>query len=176
MEEAKRVIDKFFIKHGRRFKLSSHPTKTLKVSEIDTILDLWEREDGFVADMILIDYADSLAPESNIEFRHQENDKWMRMRALSQKRHALVITPTQADADSYKKNTLQLGNFSEDKRKYAHVTAMYGLSQDAKGREKRLGIMRINEILIREGDSLESNQVYVLQNLSRGQFAMSSYW
>ena len=176
VHEAKKVVEKFFIKNNRRFKLSSHPTKTLKVSEIDSILDLWERQDGFVADLILVDYADILAPEANMDFRHQENDKWMRLRALSQKRHALVITPTQADADSYKKDTLSLSNFSEDKRKYAHVTAMYGLSQDKKGREKKLGIMRINEILIREGDSLNSNQVHVLQNLSRGQFALSSYW
>jgi len=50
------------------------------------------------------------------------------------------------------------------------------LSQDKKGREKKLGLMRINEILIREGESSQSNQVYVLQNLSRGQFALSSYW
>lgn len=176
VHEAKKIVEKFFIKNNRRFKLSSHPSKTLKVSEIDTILDLWEREDGFVADLILIDYADILAPESNIEFRHQENDKWMRLRALSQKRHALVIVPTQADANSYKRDTLQIDNFSEDKRKYAHVTAMYGLSQDKNGREKELGIMRINEILIREGGSIRGTQVYVLQNLNRGQFALSSYW
>ena len=174
--EAKKVVNKFFIKNNRRFKLSSHPTKTLKVSEIDSILDLWEREDGFVADLILVDYADILAPESKIEFRHQENDKWMRLRALSQKRHALVVTPTQADADSYKKDTLQLGNFSEDKRKYAHVTAMYGLNQDKDGREKALGLMRINEILVREGDNMQNKQVHILQNLSRGQFVLSSYW
>ncbi len=173
---AKKEVEKFFIKNNRRFRLSSHPTKTLKVSEIESILDLWERQDSFVADLILIDYADILAPESSMDFRHQENDKWMLLRAMSQRRHALVISPTQSDAASYKRDTIQQDNFSEDKRKYAHVTAMYGLSQDRKGREKELGIMRINEILIREGDFSVGNQVHVLQNLSRGQFSLSSYW
>jgi hypothetical protein len=173
---AKKKVNEFFVKNNRRFKLSSHPTKTLKVSDIDLILDTWERKDGFVADLIIVDYADILAPENNMDFRQQENDKWMYLRKLSQKRHALVVTVTQTDADSYTKDTIGLKNFSEDKRKYAHVTAMYGLNQDRTGREKELGIMRINEQVIREGDSLNSNQVYILQNLSRGQSCLSSFF
>jgi len=67
-------------------------------------------------------------------------------------------------------------NFSEDKRKYAHVTAMYGLNMDHKGREKELGILRINEIVIRESDFNNQTQVHVLQNLRRGQPCLTSYW
>lgn len=176
VKQAKRVLTSFFIENKRRFKLSSHPTKTLTVSEIDAKLDLWEREDGFVVDVILVDYADILAPEIHAEFRHQENDKWMRLRGLSEKRHALVVTGTQADADSYDRDRLSLKNFSEDKRKFGHVTAMYGLNQDRSGREKAIGIMRVNPIVVREDDFLASNEVYVLQNLRRGQPCLASYW
>ncbi len=173
---AKKAIEKFFVKNKRRFKLSTHPNKTLTISEMDNILDLWERKDNFVADLVILDYIDITAPEVNMEFRHQENDKWMKFRGLTQKRHCLGITVTQADADSYNVNRLSHKNFSEDIRKYAHVTAMFGLNQDVKGREKEIGIIRINEIVIREDAFESSNEVYVLQNLKRGQPCLSSYW
>ena len=174
--EAQKVISDFFEKQNRRFKLSTHANKTLTVTEIERTLDLWERRDGFVPDLIVTDYIDIMASELRGEFRHQENDKWMRMRGLSQNRNALVISVTQTDAKSYEQNRLSLKNFSEDKRKFAHVTAMYGLNQDKKGREKEMGVMRINEIVVREDAFSSNNEVYVLQNLSRGIPFISSFW
>lgn len=176
VEEGKKVIDDFFVKQNRRFKLSTYANKTLTVTEIERTLDLWERRDGFVADVIIVDYIDIMASELRGEFRHQENDKWMNMRGLSQKRNALVISVTQTDAKSYEQDRLALKNFSEDKRKFGHVTAMYGLNQDKKGREKKMGVMRINEIMIREGSFSSNNEVHVLQNLSRGIPFISSFW
>ena len=86
-----------------------------------------------------------------------------------------MLTATQADAESYKKGTLSLTNFSEDKRKYAHVTAQYGLNQDPYGREKKLGVMRINEIVVREGEFSADNEVYVLQDLTMGRPYLESF-
>ena len=76
-----------------------------------------------------------------------------------------MITATQADADSYERDLLTLKNYSEDKRKYGHVTAMYGLNLDKDGREKKLNIMRINEILLREAEYDTKSCVTVLQTL-----------
>ena len=176
VEEAKEAIDAFFIQNKRRFKLSTHANGTLTIKEIKALLDVWEREDGFVPDVIAIDYADLLVPEARTEFRHQVDEIWRGLRNLSQERHCLVVTATQADARSYEQNRLKVSNFSEDKRKNAHVTAMYGLNQDPKDREKQLGWMRINEIVIREGDFSNSNEVYVLQNLRRGRPFLGSFW
>lgn len=176
VKEASSVLDKFFVKQKKRFRLSVHTSGTLTVKEMESILDMWEKKDGFVPDLIIVDFADILAADLKGEFRHQENNKWMQLRALSQKKHALVVTATWTDAGSYDKDLLSLKNFSEDKRKYGHVTAMYGLNQDTKGREKEIGIIRLNEIVVREGAFLNSHVVYVLQNLRRGQAAMSSYW
>lgn len=176
VKEATATLDKFFVKNKRRFRLSVHTSGTLSVREIDSVLDLWEKKDGFVPDLIIVDFADILAADLKGEFRHQENNKWMQLRAVSQKRHALVVTATWTDADSYNRDFLSLKNFSEDKRKYGHVTAMYGLNQDSKGREKEIGILRINEIVVREGAFLNSHVVHVLQNLKRGQPCLSSYW
>ena len=67
-------------------------------------------------------------------------------------------------------------NFSEDKRKFGHVTAMWGLNQDRYGREKSLGMMRINDLVKREGAFHESNEITVLHNLSRGKPFLYSYF
>ncbi len=174
--EAKEIIEKFFVKNHRRFKLSTHANGTLSIKEIKALLDIWEREDGFIPDVIAIDYADLLVPEVQTEFRHQVDNIWKGLRNLSQEKHCLVVTATQADARSYDQNRLKVSNFSEDKRKNAHVTALYGLNQDVKDREKKLGIMRINEIVIREGDFSNSNEVYVLQNLKQGRPFLGSFW
>ena len=66
-------------------------------------------------------------------------------------------------------------NIAEDKRKYAHVTAMWGLNQDPKGREKKLGIMRLNELVVREGIFNIHNEVAILQDLRSGRPFLESY-
>lgn len=169
------AIKKFFVDRGRKFKLSSHANNTLSVKEIEALIELWEKQDGFSPDVIVVDYADILVSDVK-EFRHSQNDIWKSLRGLSQKRHCLVITATQADAKSYEQERLTLSNFSEDKRKYAHVTAMYGLNQDPHGREKELGVLRINELVVRDSEFYTSTEVHVLQALNIGQPFLGSFW
>lgn len=175
VKEAQKSIEDFFIKKKRRFRLSSHVNNTLSIREMRTLLDIWQRQDDFIPDVILVDYADLLM-EPGKEFRHAQNEIWKGLRGLSQERHCLVVTATQADANSYERDRLSLRNFSEDKRKYGHVTAMYGLNQDHEGREKKLGVMRINELVVREGFFDAGREVHILQNLQIGRPFLTSYW
>jgi len=177
-DEAKQVISDFFIKYNVQFKISTHPNDTLSIKAINAILDVWVKQDGFVPDVIIIDYADLLIADGyEKDHRQQQNKIWKGLRGLSQVRgNPLVITATQADANSYEKNSLKMTNFSEDKRKFGHVTAMWGLNQDPKDREKKIGIMRINEIVVREGEFFNSREIKVLQNLKRGRPFLGSYW
>jgi hypothetical protein len=175
-KEAIAIAKSFYQKHKRQFKLSCYPNETLTTKEMDSQLDIWDRQENFVPDITILDYADLLAPDLDVrklEFRHQQNRTWQRLRRLSQQRHCLLITATLADAKSYDQHLLKLSNFSEDKRKYAHVTAMYGMNQDPE--EKRLGIMRFNELVVREGDFDRTNQIRVLQRLQMGRPFLGSY-
>ena len=173
---AKKELRKFVRRYKRHFKLATYASNMLTVEEIERCINHWERYDNFVPDVILIDYADLLDAGPDVkEFRHRQNAVWQKLRGLSQKRHALVITATQADADSYVRGRLGLSNFSEDKRKYGHVTAMYGLNQDPQGREKKLGILRINEIVVREGEFSNDHEVHVLQDLYQGRPFLESF-
>jgi hypothetical protein len=170
------AVKKFFIKYKREFRISTHANGTLSVKGIVNILKAWEKDDNFVPDLILIDYADILISDAKTEFRHQQNEIWKALRGLSQAKPWLVVTVTQADAKSYEAHSLKLSNFSEDKRKYAHCTSFYGLNQDPHGREKKIGVLRINELMIREGEGLTSNEVFVLQNLKLGKPFLTSFF
>jgi hypothetical protein len=176
-KQAKKAIRNFFQRYRRSFKLATYPAGVLTVTEIKRCLNEWEKYDGFVPDVITIDYADIMSAEDSSirEYRHRQDHVWKNLRALSQERHVLLLTATQADAESYKKGRLSLSNFSEDKRKLAHVTAQYGLNQDPQGREKKLGIMRINEIVVREGEFSGDNEVHILQDLAAGRPYLESY-
>ena len=178
-KDAQNAVSKFFIENKRRFKLSTHANTTLSVNMIEGILAGWKL-DGFIPDVIIIDYADLLIPSVKMEFRHQQNQIWKELRKLSQTKIGdilpLVISPTQADAPAYDVYWLQLKNFSEDKRKYGHVTAIYGLNQDSKGREKELGLMRINKLIIRNEPFNYKEGVTILQNLNQGRPVIASYF
>jgi len=174
--EASRLVKEFFVDKKRNFLLSTHANGTLSVSNMKALLSVWEKQSGFIPDVIIVDYADLLVAESRVEFRHQQNEIWKALRNLTQERHCLLITATQADANAYDREWLKMSNFSEDKRKYAHATAMFGLNQDPQGREKKLGIMRINELVIREGESNPMNAVWVLHNLRRGKPYLQSFF
>jgi intein/homing endonuclease len=156
-------------------KVKAYANRQASVSDLKTQLDMWEEYDDFIADVIIIDYADNLAPEKGTaDFRQQQNIIWQSLRALSQEKRCLVITATQSDAQSYSAKTIGLKHFSEDKRKYAHVTAMYGLNQDDD--EKTHGILRINPVVVREEEFDRNRSVAVMQNLNIGRPHLGSYW
>lgn len=165
---------RFFSRYRRRIKVATYPNSILTCAEIRSCLDEWERTDGFVADVIIVDYADIMT-ERVQDFRHRQDAIWRGLRGISQERHALLVTATQADAKSYKQNRLTMSNFTEDKRKLSHVTAMWGLNQSPDGREKRLGLLRVNEMVARESDFSADNEVVVMQDLSAGRSFLGSY-
>jgi len=141
------------------FKLSCHANSTLSVSMIKSTLQSWER-DNWIPDVIVIDYTDILDMNyPGLEGRDRINETWKQLRGLSQTYHCLVVTATQSDATSYKANTLNKSNFSEDKRKNAHVNGMIGIN--ASKDEQENGLMRLNWVVLRESEFNEDFCVHV---------------
>lgn len=153
-------------------RMCVHPNNTVSVRDIHGALTEWSRE-GWVADVVVIDYADILRMDyPGMEKRDQINQTWMDLRRLSQEFHCLVVTATQTNAASYKAAVVKREHFSEDKRKRAHSTGNIGLNQSEQ--EKKLGVMRLNWIQLREGEYLESRCVYVAGNPALGNLCMRS--
>lgn len=173
---ARHYLKKRLGPRGGRMRFSAHSSGSLTISHVKTLIDMWERLEQFVPDVIVFDYADIIAPDKHgpKEFRHQQNEIWKGQRGLSQERHCLVLSATQSDSDGIGRKLLQQHNFSEDMRKLAHVTAMFGLNQTPQ--EKRDGLMRVNEIVVREGDFDGSRAATILQQLRIGRPVLGSYW
>jgi hypothetical protein len=129
--EAKKAWKKFFTNNDK-VKLFTYANGELTISKMISVLEELKRK-GFKPKHILVDYADLVEAGLAGDMRHLINHVWRGLRGISQRFDSLLIAPTQADAKSYEQALLKLGNFSEDKRKLAHVTAMYGLNQDPDG-------------------------------------------
>lgn len=156
-------------------KISIHANSSINVQGIRSILKTWEI-DGFVPDIIVIDYADILAFPAGFhgEGRDAVNETWKGLRRMSQELHCLVVSATQTNALGYSQNLLGAGNFSEDKRKNAHVTAIYGINQS--DIEKTEGLMRINPIVVRGQEYSSNIWCYVASCLAIANPCVQSYF
>lgn len=154
------------------FKLHCYANNTATVKMLDAdIVGL--KRNGWVPDVVVIDYADILAPPPGVhEHREQINVNWKQLRALAQTHHCLVVTATQSDTDSYGREFLGRDNFSDDKRKNAHVTGMIGINQ--LDREKEIGVYRLNWVELREAEFHSKRCVHVAGCLDLGNPCMVS--
>lgn len=171
-----------FAKFTQRFKedyfaIAAYPTSSMNVDGIREII-LEKIGQGFTPDVICIDYADILSPPyraRKYDLRDQINATWEQLRSLSLEFHCLVATASQARRDPTRGNkVLTISDTSEDKRKAAHVTAMYGLNQTAEEKEK--GHMRLNVMARREGDFSVRRCIKVASCLALGNPCVVSSW
>lgn len=169
-----RVFEKLRNEYGEHsFKLSVHPNSSISVDGIRSIVDLMEKNDDWISDVNVIDYADIIAPiKGLIDTRAQIDYAWKHLRALPQERHNLLVTATQSNKLSYRTQTIDRNNVSEDKRKLAHVTGMIGINQDPE--EQTLGLYRLNWVVLRELEFSEEQCCYTAASLALGQPAMLS--
>lgn len=143
---------KGFERHGKvNFDLIQwqfHPTKTCGLDTIRDVVDGCVAE-NWIPDIVVYDYMDIMAapPGFHDDHRAGVNENWMGVRRLSQELKALCVSGTQANAASFKADSMGMQHFSEDNRKFAHCTGMIGLNQ--KSEEKEKGIYRLNWLVLR---------------------------
>lgn len=139
--------------------LYNYAPDVLHCRDIQTILTEQERN-GWVADCVVIDYADNLSMTyAGKEGRDCINETWKHMRRISMEHHCLLVTATQTNAASNEAHVIRRKHFSDDKRKRATPTAVYGINQTET--EKDSGIMRLNNLKKRRGAYKESFCVHV---------------
>lgn len=144
-------------------RVECFPNSSASVADLESRLRDWAREDGWVPDVVVIDYADILAPTIRSSDSLREIDEtWKALRRLSQDWHCLVLTATQSSALAYSvksKKLLSKQHFSGRKTKLAHVNGMVGLNVWPGDKQK--GITRLNWVVRREGFYSESRAVAV---------------
>lgn len=151
-------------------RIAYFPAYSAKVEDIVAYLDNLEYYERFVPDIVVIDYADIIAPSRNGEYRHQIDDIWKRLRRLAQERNILVVTASQSDRKSAHHDVRE-DNVAEDIRKLAHVSKMIALNQTSN--EYIAGISRV--AILKERDGKRSFRVAVtLQCLDIGRICLDS--
>lgn len=141
-----------------RLRLSVHPAGSVDVFQIESLLRSWQIQ-GWVPDIIVIDYADLIRPAARArDERDGINTTWIHLRGISQIYHCCLVTATQSDTQGYDAPRLTMANFSGDRRKNDHVTANIGLSTTPG--EKKFGIVRWGEIASRDAEL--PNEIAVL--------------
>lgn len=122
-------------------KYSVHPSYSVNLNGIMSILQTWERQEEWIPDIIVCDYMDILAPiHDKKDTRDQINENWLLARRISQEYHCLFVSATQAKTSSFTngKYVLSRRDFADDRRKLDHVTAMIGLNQTPAEEEKQV--------------------------------------
>lgn len=133
-----------------RFRLISKSAGSVSAGDIAGLIERWA-DQGWVADVVVIDYADVLKGMGySKETRDQINENWIAMSALRTDMRCLVVTATQADTEGMDAWCLSMRNFNGDRRKWDHVTAAIGINCTPS--EKKQGVVRFNHLALREGD------------------------
>ncbi len=165
---AKEANAKFMRAHGDRWRLMTYNSMQLNKAIINADLDRLRKDEDWVPDVIIIDYADIMGaedPRTN-DYRHRINETWMAMESLRKEWHCLVITLTQASKQAYGDVDITMMSTSEDKRKLGHVTAMLAINQTKQ--EKKENVARIGVVVARDMEFHEDEQVRILQCLKKG--------
>jgi len=143
-------------------RLICYPAKSASVKTIKNEILMLSTYEGFYPDIVVVDYADILAPEpeSPNEYRHKIDHTWVTLRGLAQEINGLVITASQSSRASFSKD-IEESDIAEDIRKLAHVTHMVSLNQ--KKEEKEKNIMRVSVLASRNEDFTGAEAVVLYQ-------------
>ena len=170
IEKQQKKLRRLF--RGGNFKVFAEPAYSLTVEKLETKLDDLNH-DGFIPDVIIIDYADIMLPSNrSMDYRNQLDDIWKRLRALAQKRKCAVFTASQANRSAINKE-VGAESISEDIRKLAHVTSMVSISKDDFCRKNSLAMF--TQLAVREGEPI-TDKVIATQCLSLGRSVLDSRW
>lgn len=170
---AKKV--KSFAKYyGENIRTKCYPRFSASVSDIKRDLDILEQTDGFIPDVIVVDYAGILKPEkTHGENRHGLDEIWKSLAAMAAERHALTFTASQGNRGSIYKENMDQTDLAEWIGILGHVDKMIALNQSPI--EKRMGIIRVVTLADRHKEFNEQDQVMVLQALVLGQVHLDSH-
>lgn len=170
VQKKQRSLKRLF--RGGAFRIYAEPAYSLTVESLENKLDDLAY-DGFYPDVIIIDYADIMSPsDAKSDYRNQIDGIWKRLRALAQKRKAVVVTASQTNRGAISRE-VEAEDTAEDIRKIAHVTSMVAISKTKYCKQNKLAIF--SQMAIREGEP-ETRKVVATQNLALGRPILESHW
>lgn len=148
------------------FKVIDFPSGTLKVSALNRVLEKY-RDRGIVFDLVVVDYADIMAPErSSDELREGLRNIYIHLRALAHIWNVAMLTATQTNRDGAKAATAKATDVGDDWNKVRTVDILIGIN--ATEAEKQAGEARLHWAISR--NTADGFSLRIKQDRSRMQF------
>jgi replicative DNA helicase len=150
-------------------KLAEFASGSLSPKMLRRILER-EKSDGNEFDLIVIDYADIMAPDIHMN-SEIENSKqvWLGLRAIAFDEDAAVLTATQTNRDGFKATVSKSEDVAEDFNKIRIADLVISVNRTEE--ETDNGEARLYWAAVRNGAS--NFTMKVTQNLAKGQFLNS---
>ncbi len=198
-EKKKALVEKVALKKieqikkmskGGDFRLQCIPGGAFNIAEMKKILKVENLKDGFIPDLIVIDYMDIMAPEPDAprgDQRHSINHTWQTTADATKELNCCILGATQGSRATISKDMAQ-DDTAEDIRKLAHVSRMIGINKGHnKGDEvsgeseesirvKKKHSFRFNKLVERHGKSDEDEKVRVIHALEINKPYLNSHF
>ena len=171
LKDVRHHLDGTLIQYGDMIRFISYPRFLAGIDDIRRDLQILEQHEGFIPDIIIIDYADILKMGKG-EKRNEIDDVWKRLASMAAERHCIVFTASQGTRGSIYKSDMSQDDLAEWIGKLGHVDIFMGLNQSPKEKENK--IIRVNVLVHRHKEADEKVSATLLQQLELGQFAMDS--
>jgi len=181
-KEIAKAVDQFRLHFGKdTLKIFSHRIGTVSVDDLESELDHVELMEGWIPDVVIVDYADIAKKKASVqERRHQLSDIWEQLSGMVKERNALGFTASQGNRGSVQKTELGSEDIAEDFGKVMIVDGLIGINEDNTEREK----IRKDKYWQRQNlkwiahrykkDLREWERVVVLHSLTLGQVHVDS--
>jgi len=159
--------------YGNNLRVRAFPAFTATPNDIRAELQDLEYSEGFIPDIIVVDYIDILAPvEGNLSERGNIDATWKHFKAMAASRNCLVVTADQSNKASVARSSIMATDTSEDKRKNAHIDMKIAINQTISEESEK--VMRLGILLNRHRDNNPKKQAVLLQSLALGQVILDS--
>lgn len=99
---------------------------------------------GFVPDVVVVDYADIVRAQNKTDPRHQIDEVWRGLKSFAQERKCLVATASHSNKMTFNRD-IKSSDMSEDNRKLNHVSLAWALNQHMEEKKDQITRVRILE-------------------------------
>jgi hypothetical protein len=160
--------------YGDNIRTKCYPRFSATVADIRRDLDILEQTEGFIPDVISIDFAGIVKPDTRGgDIRNGIDDIWKSLAALAMERHAVLFSASQGNRGSLYKDNMDQADIAEWIGILGHVDGFVSVNQSAT--EKKRGVMRLGLLAHRHKEFHEKDHTMILQNLSLGQVHLDSH-
>lgn len=170
--KAIKVSKNFGLHHGKNnLRVLTYPAFSANLSRILNDIDALEWQEGFIPDVIALDYPTILAPENGQSSQNKEyvslGETWKTLKGLAEEKQVLIFAPTQTDKSGTEVSYIKIKNTAGYVQIIAHMDKCLTLNQDEIDYTNR--IMRIGKIADRWEEMDQSKEIRALTQLQCGQ-------